>query len=287
MTLRFGTDGIRGVANAELTVELVTALGRAAVRVLGDRAARSSSGATRVAPGPMLEAALVAGICAEGADVVLVGVIPTPGVAHLARERGAPGARDLGQPQPVRGQRREAVRARAGARSPSRSRSQVEPELRDLAMSDPEPAARRARRRRGERVPRRDRRVRRAPRRRARGPPPRRPARGARLRQRRVVPRRRPRAPRSSVPTVDVLNAAPDGTNINDGVRLHRPDASCSEPVLVAGADAGLAFDGDADRVIAVDERGGHRRRRPDARRRRARPPRPRSPARRRGRRRR
>src|SRR3954451_6152773 len=91
MALRFGTDGVRGVANEELTVELVTALGRAAVRVLGADEPFVLGRDTRRS-GPMLEAALVAGICAEGANVVHVGVLPTPGVAFVARERGAPGA---------------------------------------------------------------------------------------------------------------------------------------------------------------------------------------------------
>src|SRR4051794_37548863 len=91
MTLRFGTDGVRGVANRELTSELVTALGRAVVRVVGHDQPFVVGRDTRRS-GPMLEAALVAGICAEGADVVLAGVLPTPGVAYLARERGAPGA---------------------------------------------------------------------------------------------------------------------------------------------------------------------------------------------------
>src|SRR5262245_43572315 len=91
MALRFGTDGVRGVANDELTVELVTALGRAAARVLGiDEAFVIGRDPRR--SGPMLEAALVAGLCAEGASVVHVGVLPTPGVAFLARQRGAPGA---------------------------------------------------------------------------------------------------------------------------------------------------------------------------------------------------
>ena len=85
MTLRFGTDGVRGVANRELTPELVTALGRAAVRVLGADEPFVIGRDTRRS-GPMLEAALVAGLCAEGADVVLIGVLPTPGVAYVARD---------------------------------------------------------------------------------------------------------------------------------------------------------------------------------------------------------
>ena len=85
MTLRFGTDGIRGVANRELTPELVTALGRAAARVLGSDGPFVIGRDTRRS-GPMVEAALVAGLCAEGANVMLVGVVPTPAIAHLARD---------------------------------------------------------------------------------------------------------------------------------------------------------------------------------------------------------
>jgi phosphoglucosamine mutase len=91
MTLRFGTDGIRGVANRELTPELVTALGRAAARVLGTERPFVVGRDTRRS-GPLLEAALVAGLCSEGADVERVGVLPTPGVAYLAQSFDGPGA---------------------------------------------------------------------------------------------------------------------------------------------------------------------------------------------------
>ena len=91
MTLRFGTDGIRGVANRELTPELVTALGRAAARVLGTDQPFVVGRDTRRS-GPFLEAALVAGLCSEGADVLRVGVLPTPGIAHLADVLDAPAA---------------------------------------------------------------------------------------------------------------------------------------------------------------------------------------------------
>ena len=90
MTLRFGTDGVRGVANRELTPELVTALGRAAVARARSRRAASSSGAT---PGGRVRCSRPrssAGLCAEGADVVLVGVLPTPGVAQVAPSSAAP-----------------------------------------------------------------------------------------------------------------------------------------------------------------------------------------------------
>src|ERR1700730_15773549 len=90
MTLRFGTDGVRGVANRDLTPELVPPLGRVAP---GVRAAVSwIVGRDTRRSGPMLEAALVAGLCAEGADVTTVGVLPTPGVAFLSQTRGTPAA---------------------------------------------------------------------------------------------------------------------------------------------------------------------------------------------------
>ena len=87
---RFGTDGIRGVANAELTAELALALGRAAARVLAAPAFLVGRDTRR--SGPLLQAALSAGLATEGADVVDVGVLPTPGVAFCRRAPGVPGA---------------------------------------------------------------------------------------------------------------------------------------------------------------------------------------------------
>ena len=78
----FGTDGVRGVANRELTPELALSIGRA----LGGRlapGARVMIGRDTRRSGPMLEAALAAGLSSAGADVVLLGVIPTPAVAEL------------------------------------------------------------------------------------------------------------------------------------------------------------------------------------------------------------
>src|SRR6476659_622003 len=90
MPLRFGTDGIRGVANTELTPELALALGRAAARVLGgDRVVIGRD--TRLS-GPLLEAALAAGFAAEGVTVERLGVLPTPGVAFVSEAEGVPGA---------------------------------------------------------------------------------------------------------------------------------------------------------------------------------------------------
>ncbi|MHB1547450.1 MAG: phosphoglucosamine mutase, partial [Acidimicrobiales bacterium] len=85
MRARFGTDGVRGVANSELTPELVLALGRATARVIP--AAAFLVGRDTRRSGPLLQAALSAGLAAEGADVIDVGVLPTPALAWLAAER--------------------------------------------------------------------------------------------------------------------------------------------------------------------------------------------------------
>src|SRR5687768_3717705 len=88
----FGTDGIRGVANAELTPEFTVGLGRALVRTLREEGAARPHvvvGRDPRASGEMLEAALVAGITSAGGDVTAVGVLPTPAVAFLTVELGA------------------------------------------------------------------------------------------------------------------------------------------------------------------------------------------------------
>ncbi len=88
----FGTDGIRGIANRDLTGELAYAVGRAAVVALGStgRAApRILVGRDTRASGEFLEAALAAGICSAGGHAVLLGVCTTPGVAFLTKDLGA------------------------------------------------------------------------------------------------------------------------------------------------------------------------------------------------------
>ncbi len=87
--IRFGTDGVRGVANVELTPELVLALGRAIARTI--TATTFVVGRDTRRSGPMLQAALSTGLAGEGADVVDVGVLPTPAVAWLSAVRGVPG----------------------------------------------------------------------------------------------------------------------------------------------------------------------------------------------------
>ena len=82
----FGTDGARGVANTELTCETAMSIGRAAAMVLIEvehRRPRVLIGKDTRVSSDMLEAALVAGLCSVGADVQLLGVVPTPAVAYL------------------------------------------------------------------------------------------------------------------------------------------------------------------------------------------------------------
>jgi phosphoglucosamine mutase len=92
MTRLFGTDGVRGIANADLTPELAFRLGEAAGHFLGDGGrGRIVVGRDTRRSGDMLEGALVAGICSGGADALTCGIIPTPAIALITRELGADG----------------------------------------------------------------------------------------------------------------------------------------------------------------------------------------------------
>lgn len=88
----FGTDGARGIANSELTCELAMSIGRAAAYVLTKHSTvrpKVVIGKDTRVSSSMLEMALAAGMCSFGADVILVGFIPTPAVAYLIPEVGA------------------------------------------------------------------------------------------------------------------------------------------------------------------------------------------------------
>ena len=85
----FGTDGVRGVANTELTAELALKLGRAGALVLTkhtENAPKIIVGKDTRISGDMLEAGLIAGFCSMGAQVVCVGTLPTPAIAYLTRK---------------------------------------------------------------------------------------------------------------------------------------------------------------------------------------------------------
>lgn len=88
----FGTDGIRGVANEDLDIDLALRVGKAAAIVLSkgkqERAVIAIGKDTRLSC-DMLESALIAGICAAGADVMVLGIVPTPAVAYITKETNA------------------------------------------------------------------------------------------------------------------------------------------------------------------------------------------------------
>lgn len=92
MSRLFGTDGVRGVANVDLTSELALQIGRAAAMVLlkESKSAKPTVliGKDTRASGDMLEAALTAGLCSVGCNVLSVGVVPTPAVAYLVDKYG-------------------------------------------------------------------------------------------------------------------------------------------------------------------------------------------------------
>ena len=101
MSRMFGTDGVRGVAGAELTIELATKLGQAGAYVLTKEQEHQPTlivGCDTRISGGMLANALMAGICSVGANAIYVGVMPTPAIAYLTRKHKMPG---LSFPHPI------------------------------------------------------------------------------------------------------------------------------------------------------------------------------------------
>jgi phosphoglucosamine mutase len=254
LSLKFGTDGVRGVANDELTPELVLALGRAAARVLGTAHPYLVGRDTRIS-GPLLQSALVAGLTSEGARAVDLGVIPTAGVACLAAARDCAGAVLSASHNPFADNGVKFF-ARGGLKLRDDVERQLESELASVLTNSGHDA---------------------------------RPTgndvghlsvddgaslawyesqvlsslEGRRLDGLSVVldcangasSGIAQRVFEAAGATVSVLHASPNGVNINDACGSTHP-ASLQAEVVRVGADAGLAFDGDADRVLAVDAAG-------------------------------
>jgi phosphoglucosamine mutase len=252
--LRFGTDGIRGVANAELGAELVMALGRAAARALP--APCFVVGRDTRRSGPLLQAALSAGMASEGADVVDVGVLPTPGVAWLSAERGLPAAVVSASHNPFTDNGIKLFAA-GGLKLPDLTEAAIEEELvRVLASEGPSSrpvvghGVGKLSEDRGARHEYVDHLVT--------------VLEGRDLTGLRVVVDCANGAASTVAPEVllrlgaDVHAIAhePDGSNINDGCGSTHPEALAAE-VVARGAHVGLALDGDADRLLAVDHAGG------------------------------
>jgi len=250
MALRFGTDGVRGVANAELTPELALALGRAAARVLdGDHVVIGRD--TRIS-GPLLEAALAAGFAAEGVNVDRLGVLPTPGVAYLSQVEEVVGAMISASHNPYADNGIKLF-APGGVKLADDVEEAIEAELEAvLAKSPLGPAGEGVGTisdRHGDVDGYVDHLVH------ALGP--------GRLDGLRVVLDCANGAAIEVAPAaferlgadVVVIGDHPDGCNINDRCGATHPE-TLRLAVVDAGADAGLAFDGDADRLIAVDATG-------------------------------
>jgi phosphoglucosamine mutase len=249
---RFGTDGVRGLANRDLTPEYALALGRAAGRwngpgvVVVGRDTRASS--------PLLEAAMCAGLASEGVDVVKLGVCPTPVVAWVAARDGLAGAMISAShnPFPDNGIK---LFARGGRKLGDEEQNVVEAEVRAVTDGIAD---------RSRPVGAGVGRVRQAPELvdgyrgavvqsiegRSLG--------GLRL----VIDCAHgsasavaPEVLRQLGAELIVLFDEPNGTNINEGCGSTHLEA-LQAAVVEHRADLGLAFDGDADRVLAVDHFG-------------------------------
>ena len=260
MSLRFGTDGVRGVAGSQLTPELVLALGRAAARVLCP--AEGAGGARRIVvardtrrSGPLLEAAFAAGAAAEGADVERLGVLPTPGLARVAAAEDVPAAMVSASHNPFADNGIKLF-ATGGLKLEAAAERALEDVL-DEVLGAPAGGVEGAS---GEGL----------------GTISEREA-AATAYVDALVAGFAPRALDGLVVVVDCANGAaslvapaalsrlgawvevladaPDGRNINAGCGSTHPEA-LQAAVVAAGADVGLALDGDADRVLAVDAAG-------------------------------
>ena len=251
MTLRFGTDGVRGVANQELTPELVLALGRAAAEVLGT--GRFVIGRDTRRSGPQLEAALAAGLAAEGVAVELLGVVPTPAVAHVAASENIAGAMISASHNPF-ADNGVKLFAPGGRKLTDAVEERLEAALDRLTAAPEAPI------RSGPDVGTIDRRGDEAT---AWADAVTASVGGTRFDGLWVVADcAHGSASAWAAPVLEALgakvtivNAAPDGTNINDHCGSTHP-GGLRTTVVELGADVGLAFDGDADRVLAVDHRG-------------------------------
>ncbi|MED5812643.1 phosphoglucosamine mutase [Mycolicibacterium sp. 050232] len=249
----FGTDGVRGVANRDLTAELAVALGSAAARRLGNSVGHGRRvavvGRDPRASGEMLEAAMIAGITSEGVDVLRVGVLPTPAVAYLTSAYDANFGVMISashNPMPDNGIK---IFGPGGHKLDDTAEDRIEelvnggPGLRPTGAGigrvlDAEDALDRYLRHASKAVT-------------------------TRLEGLTVVvdcahgaaSTAAPRAYRAAGANVIAINAEPNGLNINDGCGSTHMEV-LQAAVVEHGADLGLAHDGDADRCLAVDAAG-------------------------------
>jgi phosphoglucosamine mutase len=252
MTRLFGTDGVRGLANGDLGPELAMSVAAAAARVLAEHDSSHRPvavvGRDPRASGEMLQAAVAAGLTSAGADVMQVGVLPTPAVAHLVGDLNA----DLGvmisashNPMPDNGIK---LFASGGQKLPDTLEDEIEAAV-GASFARPTGAGvgrvydiADALDRYLEHLLK---------------------ALPHRLEGVRVVVdcangaawAAAPRVYREAGAEVIAIHALPDGENINDGCGSTHLEV-LREAVLAEGADLGIAHDGDADRCLAVDASG-------------------------------
>ena len=246
----FGTDGVRGVANAELTPELALALGRAVVGVLQRERPLVVVGRDPRASGALLENALVAGILSAGGDAVLAGVVPTPAVAFLTKHLGAAAGAVISASHNAMPDNGIKFFGPEGRKLPDPLEERIEAALGAVDQAAPRPVG-------GEVGS-------------LRHDPDLAGAYLAHLLEGvpdlgglQVVVDCANGAASGIAPTayqragarVRAIAASPDGRNINHGCGSTHPQA-LQQAVVASGAAVGLAHDGDADRLIAVDEHG-------------------------------
>jgi phosphoglucosamine mutase len=249
----FGTDGVRGLANGDLTPELALSVASAAARVLiaHDATHRPVAvvGRDPRASGEMLEAAVVAGLTSAGADVLLLGVLPTPAVAYLTASYGADVGVVLSASHNAMPDNGIKLFASGGLKLPDDIEAEIELAVDEGADIRPIGAA-------IGRIHRADDAIERY---------------GAHLLN--AQPTRldglhavvdcahgaasmvAPEVYRGAGAQVTTIAAEPDGLNINDGVGSTHLD-HLVQAVRRTGAHLGIAHDGDADRCLAVDASG-------------------------------
>lgn len=259
MARLFGTDGVRGLANGSLTVELSLRLAQAAAVVLGKGRyadGRRASGRRPVAvigrdpriSGEFITAAISAGLASSGVDVLDAGVVPTPALAFLVADSAA----DFGvvvsashNPAPDNGIKFFAV---GGRKLPDEVEDRIEAALNEPPIAPTGAEVGRIRRF----ADAEDRYVVHLL-----------SALGQRLDGLHIVldcahgaaAGISPHVFSTAGAKVTVIGASPDGNNINDGVGSTHLD-ELRRTVVEVGADLGVAHDGDADRCLAVDHKG-------------------------------
>lgn len=247
MSLRFGTDGIRADARDVLTPAVVAALGRAGAEVLGSDGL--AVGRDTRASGPSLAAALHAGVRAAGGGSVDLGIVPTPAVARWCADEHVAGAMVSASHNPWYDNGIKFF-APGGAKLSDGVQDRIQARFDELLDAADTPTEAAGDDRHADAIERHVAGLVAS-------------LEGRRLDGLRLVADTAHGAAsqvaadvfRRLGAEVEMLHDRPDGHNINDACGSTHPEA-LQDAVRAAGADAGVAFDGDADRLVAVDDRG-------------------------------